>query len=129
MNKFTFELVSPERVLVSECSEHVILPGIAGELGVLYGHLPCVVMLKPGIVSMLLGGSISGRFYIRGGLADVRPNDTTVLAEYALNIQNVSKEIFTKELSLAEHALAKASDEEAYFSAQSSLDALRSVNL
>ncbi|MEN2494926.1 MAG: ATP synthase epsilon chain [Hyphomicrobiaceae bacterium hypho_1] len=127
MNDFNFELVSPERVLLSSRVEHVVLPGIEGQLGVLPGHLPSLVILKPGIVCVLSGTSVVSRYYVRGGFVDISTSDTVVLAEHAFSIESANRDLIGSEIILAEDKLRKSDDVRSYFSAQSSLDCLKPV--
>ncbi len=127
MADFNFELVSPERVLVSESVEHVVLPGSEGQLGVLAGHLPSIVKLKPGVINVLSGSTITRSIYVRGGFAEINAQETTVLAEYALDIATASQEAIASEIAIAEQDLADADNQDTYFMAQSALDTLRAM--
>ena len=75
-------LVSPESLLFSGQVDQVDLPGIEGDLGVLAGHAPIVVMLRPGIVTAV-AGDIRERFVILGGLAEFSHAELTILADLA----------------------------------------------
>lgn len=127
MAEFSFELVSPERVLMSESVEHVVLPGSEGLLGVLSGHSPAVVTLKPGVISVLSGSTVTRKIYVRGGFAEINPETVTVLAEHAVDTEAADKDAIASELSVAEKDLADASDDDARFIAQSAIDALKSL--
>ena len=127
MAEFNFELVSPERVLMSESVEHVVLPGSEGLLGVLSGHSPAVVTLKPGIISVLSGSIVTRKIYVRGGFAEINPETVTVLAEHALDTEASDQEAIAAEVAVAEKDLADAADDDARFVAQSAVDALRSL--
>ncbi len=126
MADFNFELVSPERVLMSEAVEHVVLPGSEGQLGVLAGHSPAVVTLKPGLITVLAGSSVARTIYVRGGFAEINPEAVTVLAEHALDVE-AGRDAIAGELEAAEKDLADADDDNARFIAQSAIDALRSL--
>ncbi len=127
MAEFNFELVSPERVLMSEAVEHVVLPGSDGLLGVLAGHSPAVVTLKPGIINVLSGTTVTRKIYVRGGFAEINSQALTVLAEHALDVEAAGGDAIAAEIAVAENNLANAADDEARFVAQSALDALRAI--
>ena len=127
MADFNFELVSPERVLMSEAVEHVVLPGSEGLLGVLAGHSPAVVTLKPGMIQVLEGSTVKRQIYVRGGFAEINPETVTVLAEHALDAGSSDSESIAAEIAVSEKDLADAKDDDARFIAQSALDALRAV--
>ncbi len=83
MAAFSFELVSPERLLFSGEVESVVAPGIEGEFTVLKDHAPFMTTLKPGWVR-IAGGGKDQRLFVRGGFADVAPSGFTILADQAL---------------------------------------------
>ncbi|MEM7747304.1 MAG: F0F1 ATP synthase subunit epsilon [Pseudomonadota bacterium] len=127
MAEFSFELVSPERVLMSESVEHVVLPGSEGLLGVLSGHSPAVVTLKPGVISVLSGSTVTRKIYVRGGFAEINPETVTVLAEHALDTEAADRDAIASEIEVAEKDLSDATTDDARFIAQSAVDALRSL--
>ena len=124
---FNFELVSPERVLMSEAVEHVVLPGSEGQLGVLSGHSPAVVTLIPGFITVLQGSIVARKIYVRGGFAEINSEMVTVLAEHALDTDGAEADDISAELAVVEKDLADAADDDARFMAQSAIDALRSL--
>jgi len=127
MADFNFELVSPERVLMSESVEHIVLPGSEGQLGVMAGHSPAIVTLKPGVINVLSGSTVTRRIYVRGGFAEINAKDVTVLAEHALDIEAADYKVIAAELASAEKDLAEAADDDARYIAQSAIDSLKSI--
>ncbi|MBU2531498.1 MAG: ATP synthase F1 subunit epsilon [Alphaproteobacteria bacterium] len=123
---FKFELVSPERVLLSEDVEHVVLPGIDGDLGVLPGHSPIVVTLRPGLVTVY-GESKVRRIFVKDGFAEFTPDTLNVLAEQAVNLDGAGVGVVSGLIAAAEKDLAEATDDGKRFMAHSALDALRAV--
>src|ERR1700704_1840705 len=78
-----FELVSPERLIVSAEVEMVVVPGTEGNFGVLPGHAPLISTIRPGTIDIYEGGAITERIFIVGGIAEVTPERCTVLADEA----------------------------------------------
>ncbi|MGI9475351.1 MAG: ATP synthase F1 subunit epsilon [Hyphomicrobiaceae bacterium] len=123
-----FELVSPERVLLSEDVEHVVLPGIDGDLGVLPGHAPLVVTLRPGTISVIgSDGKAARKIFVKDGFAEFTPDTLNVLAEQAVNLDGVERSEIDGLIATAEKELADAGDDAKRFMANSALDALRAV--
>jgi F-type H+-transporting ATPase subunit epsilon len=87
--KLPFDLVSPERLLLSEDAEMVTLPGTEGDLGVLAGHEPLITTLRPGVIDVKGGARGDERFFVMGGFADIGPAKLTVLAEEAFPVAGV----------------------------------------
>jgi F-type H+-transporting ATPase subunit epsilon len=109
---FRFELVSPERVLMSIDAEQVVVPGSDGEFTVLAGHVPVVSTLVPGVLNVT-AGSVHKRLFVKSGFAEVDPARLTVLAEKAYDVDDMSAATIAEELKSAEAELAAAKDDEA----------------
>ena len=84
-----FELVSPARLLLSEPVEMVVVPGAQGDFGVLAGHAPLISTVRPGVIHIFAGGSVSSRIFIAGGFAEVTGERCTVLAEEAMPVDEL----------------------------------------
>lgn len=81
---FTFELVSPEKILMSGSAYEVTAPGTEGVFGVRAGHMPLLTALGAGVIEIIREkGARPERFEIRDGFADVTATHMTVLAEHA----------------------------------------------
>jgi len=107
---FKFELVSPERILLSEDAEQVIVPGMEGQFTVLAGHAPVISTLRPGVLDAQVAGG-RRRVFVRGGFAEVGPDRLTVLAQHMLDLDNMNAEKLAHEVSSAEQLLAEAKDD------------------
>ena len=79
-NKIHVEVVTPERRVLAQDVDEVILPGAQGSFGVLPGHTPMLAALGPG-VAIIREGSRKDVLVISGGFAEVGPDQVTVLAE------------------------------------------------
>src|ERR1700752_5280189 len=76
-----FELVTPERLLLSEMVEMVVVPGTEGNFGVLPGHAPLISSIRPGTIDVYEGQTIARRIFVVSGIAEVTPERCTVLAD------------------------------------------------
>ena len=83
-----FELVSPERLVISKDVSMVVVPGSEGLFGVLPRHAPLLADLTRGVVEVHENGKVTDRFMIDGGLADVSGESVTILAERAIHLGN-----------------------------------------
>lgn len=108
---FTFELVSPERLLLSAAVTEVVVPGVEGELTILAGHAPFLTTLRPGILVVTDTAGKHSRYFVRGGLADAGPTGLTVLADKAVLAAEVKGDVAQAELALAEAELARGGDD------------------
>ncbi len=89
--KVAFELVSPERLLISEAVDMVVVPGTEGHFGVLPGHAPFISTVRPGVIEIYNGGEVTGRLFVAGGFAEVTPERCTVLAEEAMALGEIDR--------------------------------------
>lgn len=110
---FSFELVSPERLLFSEQVLAVVVPGTEGEFTVLKNMAPFMSTIKPGVITVTPVSGTSQRYFIRGGFADVSPTGLTILAEQAVPVENLDPNLIATEIKNAEEDLADATDDEA----------------
>ncbi len=85
------EIVSPERLVVSEQARSVTVPGTEGYFTVLGEHAPLMSTLKPGFITVTDMGNVAHIFYVRGGFADVAPTGLTILAEEARPIAEFNR--------------------------------------
>lgn len=106
---FQFELVSPERLLLSAEVEQVVVPGAEGYFTVLKGHAPFMSTLKPGVVDVT-NGNVTERIFVRGGFADVSRAGLTILAELAIPLNEVDADMLAGEVKNAEEDVADAKD-------------------
>jgi F-type H+-transporting ATPase subunit epsilon len=122
---FKFELVTPERMLMSEDVSQVVVPGTEGDFTVLAGHAPVISTIKPGVIAVSLGDSRTVRLFVKGGFAEVDQNRLTVLAERALEVEAMDAALIAAELKAAEGELAAATDDAARLAANAALEQLR----
>ena len=112
MAAFTFELVSPEKILFSGDVEQVVVPGTEGDFAVLKDHAPVMSALRPGVLTYTDAKGTSETVFIRGGFVDATPSLLTVLADQAIPVANMTDAAFTAEVELATASLTAASTDE-----------------
>ncbi|MEM0906098.1 MAG: ATP synthase F1 subunit epsilon [Pseudomonadota bacterium] len=93
MAKFSFELVSPESLLISSEVDAVTLPGSEGEFQVLAEHAPFLALLGPGIVTVTGAEGGDKRIFIDGGFCDVSATTCSVLAEAAVAAEDAADRV------------------------------------
>lgn len=125
-NKLHFNLVSPERELMSNEVDQVDIPGSEGWIGVLPKHAPMMTTLAPGMVRIVNGGS-EKRIFVRGGFAEISPAGLTVLAEEAVPAEELDADAVARRIRDAEEDVADADTDEKRIAAQHNLDRMREV--
>lgn len=109
MAKFSFELVSPTRLIFSGEVDQVDVPGAEGDFGVLAHHAPLIAALRPGILTIRDGGN-NKRIYVRDGFAEVNPGGLTIVAELAAAVDELDSGELSKEIAAAEALVSAAKD-------------------
>jgi F-type H+-transporting ATPase subunit epsilon len=111
-----FDLVSPEKKLLSQAVSMVVLPGEEGDFGVLVGHAPIVSTMRSGVVAVynVPNDQHPELYFIDGGFADVTAEQCTVLAEYAVKLPEIDQDALAEEIkSLHEDIQAVNDNDEA----------------
>lgn len=106
-DKLHFDLVSPERQLMSADVDQVDAPGAEGVFGVLANHAPVMTTLVPGVVRVVDGGQET-RIFVRGGFAEVTPAGLTILAEEAIPLAELDTAAIAERIKNAEQDLSDA---------------------
>jgi F-type H+-transporting ATPase subunit epsilon len=105
-----FELVSPERLVLSRAVEMVVVPGTEGYFGVLPRHAPMISTLDAGVIDIYEGGSVVERIFVAGGFAEVTEDRCTVLAENAVRFDEIDPAKVEKEIADTRDILKDATD-------------------
>ncbi|MEM6712955.1 MAG: F0F1 ATP synthase subunit epsilon [Pseudomonadota bacterium] len=108
---FPFELVSPERQLVSGEATSVVVPGAEGQFTVLANHAPFLSTLKPGILDVTMADGSTDRIFVRGGFADANPDGLTLLAEEAQRVADMDMALLDQAIQDAKEDVADATDD------------------
>ena len=123
---FHFELTSPEQTVVSADLSEAILPGQEGDLAAMPGRALMIMKLRPGILTT---HSKEGeqQYFLRGGFADVGPEETVVLTEYAIPLAQLTGDILADEIAQAQQALDEAPEDGRRISAWDRLERLQTL--
>jgi F-type H+-transporting ATPase subunit epsilon len=105
-----FDLVSPERRLASVQAREVRIPGADGDLTAMPGHAPLITTLRPGILRIIKADGATDDYAVTGGFAEISATGTSLLAEEALHISEVTPEIVKGYVARAEEQLRAAKE-------------------
>lgn len=125
-DKLHFNLVSPERQLMSADVDQVDIPAAEGWMGVLPNHSPFMTTLTPGMV-LVKTGAEEKRIFVRGGFAEISPGGLTVLAEEATPAEELDAGAIAQRVKDAEEDVADADTDEKRILAQQNLDRLKEL--
>jgi F-type H+-transporting ATPase subunit epsilon len=122
-----FELVSPEKLLFSGEVEQVDVPGIEGDFGVLEGHAPMVATLRPGILTVFVGGKAE-QIVVLGGFAEVSAKGLTVVADLADSVEDFDKTVLATHISEVQAQIEKTAPGSALDKLVARLDHFKDVD-
>jgi len=125
MATFHFDLVSPEKLAFSGEVDQVDVPGLEGDFGVLAGHAPVVAAVRPGILTIIAGGTRQ-KVIVLGGLAEMSEDRLTVLTEVATTIEELDRVQFADKINEMQEKLAEKEGDD-LDSAIARLDAFKSI--
>ena len=102
------EIVSPDKLLLSQPVDMAVIPAAEGEMGVLPGHSQMIVLLRGGTIVLHEGGQPTARLFVSGGFAEITPDRCTVLADEAIPVAEVSRATAEARLAAARTELTEA---------------------
>lgn len=117
-----FELVSPEKLLLSEGADMVVIPGADGDIGAMYRHAPLITSLKPGVVGLYDGRTVRDRYFVAGGFAEITNERCTVLAEHPTKLSEIKQSDAEQELKDAREDVQDAKSEDERVAAERRAD-------
>jgi F-type H+-transporting ATPase subunit epsilon len=83
------EIVSPTRLLLSRSVDMVVVPGYEGDIAAQEKYAPLITLLRGGVISLYEGGSVTDRFFVGGGFAEITEDRCTVLADDAVPVADL----------------------------------------
>ena len=119
MSSIQVDVVSAEESIFSGPARFVALPGEAGELGILPGHVPLITRIKPGAVRIEKADGGEEFVFVAGGILEVQPHHITVLSDTAIR---------GKDLDEAKASDARKAAGEGLKSAKSDLDLAKATS-
>ena len=125
-SKIAFDLVSPEKLLLSAEADMVTVPGTEGYMGVMAGHASLVSTLRAGMIDVLIDGK-DDRYFIRGGFAEINAGKITVLADEAIPMTELDLAVLDQRIADAQEDELAAETDAARAKAAQLVDDLRLV--
>ncbi len=123
----TMDLVSPEKLLLSDAYEMVVIPGAEGDFAIMAGHTAITSTLRPGVISIYEGDVEKDRIFVNGGFAQVSDDKITVLAEEAIHVVDLDRSDLEQRVQNAAEDIEDAKDDEVKRKAQENKDHLEQL--
>jgi ATP synthase F1 epsilon subunit len=126
-DKFSIEIISPEKTILKSETREVTIPSFEGQMGILKDHIPLITFLRPGII--LIKDQEEKKYYVEEGIVEFSNNKLLILSSTANNLKNFEKEIIDRLINDAEKKLKdnNTTDKEKYIVSYK-IDTLREIN-
>ena len=126
-DKFTVEIISPDRSIIKEDTTEVIIPAYEGEMGILKDHIPLITFLRPGKIKIK---DINEEFFVEEGIVEFANNNLLILSSTAKSISEIDKGSIEAHITDAQKRMeeSKATDKEKYLLSYK-INTLKNLNL
>ena len=124
---FNLEIISPEKIILSEKVNSVTMPSFEGEMTILPDHIPLITFLRPGIVR--IEGSKESEYFVEEGTVEFSNNTLIILSSTIIPLENVKSENISKMIEESKALLAKENlSDKAKYIASHKIDTLSKIN-
>ena len=124
--KFTIEIISPDRSIIKTETSEVVIPSFEGEMGMLKDHIPLITFLRPGFIN--IKSNTEQKIFVEEGTVEFSNNNLLILTSTAIEVTKMSKKFIDNLISESEKKLNTAiSDKERYLLSYK-LETLRNIN-
>ena len=125
--KFTIEIISPDRSIIKTETSEVVIPSFEGEMGILKDHIPLITFLRPGLINIKT--NTDQKFFVEEGTVEFSNNNLLILTSTAKEVTKMQKKFIDTLISESEKKLDKneITDKERYLLSYK-LETLRNIN-
>ena len=124
---FNLEIISPEKIILSEKVNSVTMPSFEGEMTILLDHIPLITFLRPGILR--IEGSKESEYFVEEGTVEFSNNTLIVLSSTIIPLENVKGENISKMIEASKALLAKENlNDKAKYIVSHKIDTLSKIN-
>ena len=125
--KFTVEIISPDKSIIKSDTTEVTIPSFEGEMGILKDHIPLITFLRPGIIE--IKDQTERKYFVEDGTVEFSNNNLLILTSTAKEVSNIDKESLSTIIGKVEKKLSEdeITDKERYLLSYK-LDTLKNIN-
>jgi len=125
-DKFTVEIISPEKTILKQETNEVVIPSFEGQMGILNNHIPLITFLRPGIIT--IKAEDEKKFYVEEGTVEFSNNNLLILTSTAGDLANLDKNKINDLLQKAEANLNTLSTDKERYVASYKLETLKEIS-
>ena len=125
--KFTVEIISPEKSILNTEANEVILPSYEGEMGILRDHIPLITFLRPGLIKVK--NENEKDFFIEEGTVEFKNNNLLILTSTAKAVSSIDQNYVDTLIKESEKIISssESSDKEKYLLSYK-IEVLKNIN-
>ena len=125
--KFTIEIISPDRSIIKTETSEVVIPSFEGEMGILKDHIPLITFLRPGLINIKTNAD--QKYFVEEGTVEFSNNNLLILTSTAKEVTKMNKKFIDALISESEKKLDnnETTDKERYLLSYK-LETLRNIN-
>ncbi len=125
--KFTLEVISPDRTILKVNAIEVVIPSYEGEIGILKDHIPLITFLRPGLIKII--DETNKILFVEDGTVEFVNNNLLILTSTAQELSNFDKASINQILNEAEKKIShdKITDKEKYLLSYK-IETLKNIN-
>ena len=125
--KFTIEIISPDRTIIKTETSEVVIPSFEGEMGILKDHIPLITFLRPGLINIKT--NTDQKFFVEEGTVEFSNNNLLILTSTAKEVTKMNKKFIDTLISESKKKLDnnEITDKERYLLSYK-LETLRNIN-
>ena len=125
--KFTVEIISPDKSIIKSDTTEVTIPSFEGEMGILKDHIPLITFLRPGIIE--IKDQIERKYFVEDGTVEFSNNNLLILTSTAKEVSNIDKGSLSTIIGKVEKKLSEdeITDKERYLLSYK-LDTLKNIS-
>jgi len=126
-DKFTIEIITPDKIILKSEATEVTIPSFEGQMGILKDHIPLITFLRPGII--LVQNQEEKKYFIEEGTVEFSDNNLLILTSTAKDLKNMEKNLINNLIDQAEKNLKDSglSDKDKYIISYK-IDTLKEIN-
>ena len=125
-DKYTVEIISPDKTILKQETNEVIIPSFEGQMGILNNHIPLITFLRPGIIT--IKAESEKKFYVEEGTVEFSNNNLLILTSSSINLVNFDKNKINEMLQKAEESLNTVSTDKDRYVASYKFETLKEIS-
>ena len=124
---FNTEIISPEKILLTDKTDSVTIPSFEGEMTILANHISLITFLRPGIIE--INGTKKNKYFLEEGTVEFSNNNLVIMSSTIIEASNLSKEKINKIIEESENQLKQDNlDDKKRYVLSHKVDCLSRIN-